>query len=334
MIVKNIRPAISPICNMDCVYCSSSSKNKNAKMEDFRRTPPSTGVLSTEQWLEIFKCFYDAGFRGISLTGGEPTLNPDWLHMLKYCKKLGYISTELTSNLLSLDRYRKKLKDSTDVITKFKVSLDTFDKEKYYKLTRRDVLNQVLENMIFLIDTGYNVQLNRVTMKSTQNELTDYILRANAMKANINLLDLVFYKGSDSKNDFKNWETEFVSAEDTWNFLTENIEGFGEMVPDMRYGFRTTYKQTNIILKDSRLTKRAERCQVCPLYCQEGIFTVRIASDGTITTCPDYSGKLPYINGVESLKDYSLTEKLIVLFKEFEISEENYFDEYLKRHKS
>lgn len=332
MIIKNIRPAISSVCNMDCVYCSASTGNKYAKMEDFRRNPASAGVMNTEQWLKIFECFYDAGFRGISLTGGEPTLNPDWIDMLKYCKKIGYISVELTSNLACLDAYREELKSVVDIITKFKVSLDTFDEKKYYEMTRRNVLNQVLDNIKFLIDTGYNVQLNRVTMKSTQQELVDYIKRASAMKVNVNLLDLVYYEGSGSKNNFANWEAEFVSAEDTWNFLVENMSGIGDMVSDMRYGYRTNYKQTDIILKDSRLTKRANRCQECSLYCQEGIFTVRIASDGTITTCPDYAGELPYINGIEVLKTHSLTEKLTTFFEELQISEENHFAEYIKRH--
>jgi len=108
MIIKNIRPAISPVCNMNCKYCSNiAGSEQYAKMEDFRRTPLSSGILTTEQWLKIFKCFYDAGFRGISLTGGEPTLNPDWLKMLEYCTELGYVNTELTSNLTVLDKYKK-----------------------------------------------------------------------------------------------------------------------------------------------------------------------------------------------------------------------------------
>lgn len=330
MIVKNIRPAISPVCNMNCRYCSNSNHHNNAKMEDFRRTPLSTGVLSTEQWLEIFKCFYDAGFRGISLTGGEPTLNPDWLKMLKYCKELGYISTELTSNLLALDKYKGQL-SNIDYITKFKVSFDTFNRERFHFLTRVDALDTVLENVKFCVEKGFNVQLNRVTMRSTQEELIDYIEQASKLGVGINLLDLVYYEGSQSDNDVLKWADEFVPSEFTWLYLKNHIKDFGNIEQDCRYGYRTSYKNMPIILKDSRLTKRSDRCQKCPLYCQEGIFTVRIASDGTISTCPDYRGELPYIDGLKSLKDNSLTEKLKVIFKEFSINEENHFDEYVRR---
>ena len=89
--------------------------------------------------------------------------------------------------------------------------------------------------------------------------------------------------------------------------------------------------KTKIILKDSQLTKRSKKCERCPLYCQEGIFTVRIASDGTITTCPDYKNELPYIDGVAALNDQTLTSKLEKIFKDFSIQEENHFLEYVRR---
>lgn len=329
MIVKNIRAAISPVCNMKCRYCSNNSK-QYARMEDFRRTPLSKGVLSTEQWMCIFQCFYDAGFRGISLTGGEPTLNKDWMEMLKYCRELGFVSTEITSNLLDIDQYKEKLY-SANYITKFKVSLDTFDSAKFYYLTKVDALETVISNIVFLKKLGFNIQLNRVTMKSTEKELLNYIEQANALGVNVKLLDLVYYKDITLNGDVENWRKEFVSSEDTWEYLRANLHGIENIKEDLRYGYETRYKDIEIILKDSRLTKRSKKCEMCPLYCQEGIFTVRIASDGTITVCPDYANKLPYIDGIKSLEDNSLTEKLKEIYQDFEIPESNYFDEYLWR---
>ncbi|EKD85737.1 MAG: hypothetical protein ACD_37C00640G0006 [uncultured bacterium] len=331
MSIRNIRPAINPFCNMNCRYCSNSSNTGYAKMEDFRRGPISSGVLSTDQWLQIFKCFYDAGFRGISLTGGEPTLNPDWLSMLKYCKDLGYVSTELTSNLLTLDRYKKQLPD-VDYITKFKVSLDTFDKKRFHYLTRVDALENVLSNINYLVGLGFNVQLNRVTMRSTQEELVEYVEQASKLNVrSIKLLDLVYYKGCSSNNSINEWINEFISSEFTWLYLKNHVKGLGAMEPDQRYGWQTSYRKMGIILKDSKLTKRSKRCQTCLLYCQEGIFTVRIASDGTISTCPDYKNELPYIDGVKTLQDNSLTERLKNNFEEFKIEEGYHFDEYVRK---
>jgi len=168
-------------------------------------------------------------------------------------------------------------------------------------------------------------------MRSTLKELVDYIKKANDLKANVNLLDLVYYKKSNSNNDYKTWKKEFISAEETYNFLKKHLKGIGQFESDLRYGFKTKYGDINIILKDSRLTKRVKKCFKCPLFCQEGIFTVRIASDGTISTCPDYLGELVYIDGLKALEDNTLTKKLKILFKELETNEQDYFKEYLKR---
>lgn len=331
MINKNIRPAISSICNMNCTYCSSSNGSSNARMEDFRRTARSNGRLNTEQWFDIFKCFYDAGFRGISLTGGEPTLNHDWIEMLKYCKKLGYLATEITSNLLILDKFSKELVTARDYITKFKVSLDTFNRNRFRELTGIDALDKIISNIRLLVALGYDVQLNRVTMKATQNELVDYIEKASTLNVSVKLLDLVYYRGNGSKNDFHFWKENYISAKEMWEFLSDFLVDFSPMQPDFRYGYNAMYNNMNIIFKDSQRTKRSMRCEKCPLYCQEGIFTVRIGSDGTITTCPDYQGILPYIDGVEALRENSLTEQLKEIYKEFETPEDNYFYEYMEK---
>ena len=330
MTIKNIRAAVSPVCNMKCRYCSNNNEESYARMEDFRRHPISDGVLTYEQWLGIFKGFYDAGFRGVTLTGGEPTLNQNWMNMLEYCNEIGFINTEITSNLLELEKYKDRL-ETAKYITKFKVSLDTFDKEKFAYLTGVDGLDRVRDNIQFLCNQGIPVQLNRVTMKSTQSELIDYIKEATKMNVSINLLDLVYYKNGRKDNKIEDWQKEFVTSDDTWEFLNNNLTGLSIIEREPKYGFVTEYNNSRIILKDSRLTKRAEECKNCKLYCQEGIFTVRIASDGTITMCPDYDNELPFIDGVKALNEGNLAEQIRHMREYLDIEEENHFDEYVRR---
>ena len=53
----------------------------------------------------------------------------------------------------------------------------------------------------------------------------------------------------------------------------------------------------NNILKETRLTLRDEQCEKCPIYCQEGKFTTRIATDGNITMCPDCYCEVDSLSG-------------------------------------
>jgi molybdenum cofactor biosynthesis enzyme MoaA len=326
-VIKNIRPAISPLCNMKCRYCYNNSQSF-ASMEDYRHSPITEKILCTEEWLSIFKCFYDAGFRGIALTGGEPTLNPDWMNMLEYCHNLGFIQTEVNSNLTNLERYKNQI--SPEIITKFIVSLDTFDKNKFQFLTNSNKYDLVLDNIQYLIDKQFNVQLNRVCMKSTLPDLIEYIEKASKMNVGVTLLDLVNYKNKFSTSKIEDWKSEFIQAQETWDFVNKHTSYLYDFKRNSRYGYEAKFVNNDkiVIFKDSTLTKRADRCLKCPGFCQEGIYTVHIASDGSISTCPDYNNDLPYIDGLKSLKENTLTEELVYFYNEMKIEEKFYFDKF------
>lgn len=101
---RNIRIAISPVCNMNCIYCIGDNRNINnrrmAAMEDIRNTPLSNGCISTEQLLNILTVFQRVGFNGISLTGGEPMINPDWGRIIDSAADMGFKRREITTNRL------------------------------------------------------------------------------------------------------------------------------------------------------------------------------------------------------------------------------------------
>ena len=103
---RNIRIAISPVCNMNCIYCIGDNRNihnrRMAAMEDIRDTPLSNGCISTEQLLDILNIFQKVGFNGISLTGGEPMLNKDWDRIINSAADIGFKRREITTNGLLL----------------------------------------------------------------------------------------------------------------------------------------------------------------------------------------------------------------------------------------
>lgn len=73
-------------CNLKCSYCT---------ITDEMRT--RTGVSTKAVAIEIDRAARD-GCTAISITGGEPTIRPDLLKLLRYAKKRGYDSIKVQTN--------------------------------------------------------------------------------------------------------------------------------------------------------------------------------------------------------------------------------------------
>ena len=77
-----------------------------------------------------------------------------------------------------------------------------------------------------------------------------------------------------------------------------------------------------IIVKETNLTLRSSQCDNCPIYCQEGFYTIRVATDGTINTCLDYKAELPFVDGPAEIERGNLqiaVNKLVDDFKSVEL---------------
>jgi len=77
---------ITDYCNMGCPYCyqGSSSAGKHADLEKIKR------LLQSLSKLQVFE---------VALGGGETTLHPDFLEILKLCKDLGIVPNFTTRNI-------------------------------------------------------------------------------------------------------------------------------------------------------------------------------------------------------------------------------------------
>lgn len=306
--LRNVRVAISASCNFNCVYCDgprSRQPGKPGAMEDFRRTPLSEGVISTDETMAILQSLYDAGFRGIALTGGETFLNREWDVIVQRARDMGMQRVGVTTNGALLSRYIEIKKRLPEGLTLLTLSLDTTDSERFKEITGRDQFNNVINGLkeAKRSSPGVRTRVNKVVLKSDMSSLLDYIKFCEQTGAvdDINLLNLVFKE----ERDRKLIESEFISAAELLTFFAANTDyNFTE---DVKHEYISHLSSgMTILIKDTNQTMRNEACRDCPIYCQEGYFTVRVATDGTITACPDYESKLPYIDGRAAIKDGTL----------------------------
>lgn len=316
---RSIRVAIATNCNMTCVYCDGPKSRKQDKpgaMEDFRRKPLGQGVIRTEQFLGIIEALHSAGFEGITLTGGEPLMNPDWGQIVTGSKAIGMGKVGVTTNGLLLESYlkKKRLPEGLSLLT---VSLDTTDHARFAAITGKEGLAQIFRGLAMVKAAAPNlpIRTNKVVLRSDLDSLPEYFAFCEQSRVvdEINLLNLILK----DKSEWIFFEKEFISAQDVMRILSQQT-GLDFSI-DAKYEYSAKLPSgLRVIIKDTNLTLRNDKCLSCPIYCQEGFFTVRVATDGTITACPDYRCELPFIDGEKELAQGTLEEKLNILMQDFQ----------------
>jgi len=139
--ISYVRVSVTDRCDFRCVYCMS---------EDMEFLPKKD-VLSLEELDRLCNAFIDLGVKKLRITGGEPLVRKNIIHLFKSLgKQLGKRLEELTltTNGSQLSNYATDLYESG--VRRINISLDSLDKKKFKKITRIGDLDKV-------INTKYNV---------------------------------------------------------------------------------------------------------------------------------------------------------------------------------
>ena len=306
---KNARIALSPQCNLACNYCEGPQgrrPDKPGSMEDFRASGIETGNITSEQYLSIMTAIMLAGLRGVTFTGGEPMLNLEWPELVKAASQMGFKRVEMTTNGTLLLHFLEQHGKLPLELTNLKVSLDTHDPDKFRQITKVGDLNQVTAGIEQVRQTSpdLNLRANKVLLRSDLPEIKHYLDFIEHLGMNeVIFLDLILTDAADpaAKRFF---EREFVSIAEVIPLL-KRIYGNELTTTESRYGPKLYLPSgLPIILKDSNgLTLRDEACYQCPITCQEGMFTTRVATDGAIRLCYDQKNQLKYVDGRQILED-------------------------------
>src|SRR3990167_2639285 len=322
---RNIRVAVSPFCNFHCIYCDDGQRSRKpgrpGAMEDFRREPLNRGVINTITFIEIIKALRLSGFEGMTLTGGEPFLNPEWDVIVNESRKKGMSRIGITTNGMLLNTYIQKNKHPPEGLTLLTISLDTVDPDRFAKITGIDRLEDIIKGLKAAKKDNpkLTIRANKVVLRSDMESLLEYMEFCEQIGAidEINLLNLILKE----KGDKFFFEKEFISASEILDFFSEHTKYRFSI--DKKYEFIAKLPGgLKIIVKETNLTLRSSQCDNCPIYCQEGFYTIRVATDGTINTCLDYKAELPFVDGPAEIERGNLqiaVNKLVDDFKSVEL---------------
>lgn len=154
--INYLRLSVTDRCDLRCTYC----------MAEDMEFLPKKDVLSLEELVQICDAFIARGVRRIRLTGGEPLVRRDILHVVKALgdrKKAGLLDeVTLTSNGTQLSRFAGDL--SAARVERINVSLDTLDPDVFAAITRRRSLDQVMDGIKAAKEAGLKIKVNMVVM--------------------------------------------------------------------------------------------------------------------------------------------------------------------------
>ena len=162
-----LRLAVNEYCNLRCIYCMPEEglplRNKNE-------------LLSTKEIKKLIKISEQLGVSKIRFTGGEPLLRKDISELVKYAVNLnGIKSVNLTTNGILLNKYLKDLQLAG--LSGINISLDTLRSDRFIKITRRNNLRRVLDNIQLAIKSNIpSIKINVVAMRDfNHDELMDFV---------------------------------------------------------------------------------------------------------------------------------------------------------------
>lgn len=162
-----LRISVTDRCNLRCLHCMPKEGLSPALAAD---------ILSLEEIARLARIFCGLGINKIRLTGGEPLIRRNILHLinsLAAIKNLDELS--LTTNGLLLSDYAAELKKSG--IGRINISLNTLKKDRFKAISGADLFLNVMSGIEKAMEAGLSpVKINTVVMRGVNDdEIIDFV---------------------------------------------------------------------------------------------------------------------------------------------------------------
>ncbi len=151
----NLRISVTDRCNIRCFYCMP---------EEGIEFQPREEILSFEEITRFARVAAGLGVTKLRITGGEPLVRKNLPHLIEMLATIsGIRDIALTTNGVLLKDLARPLRDAG--LGRLNVHLDTLDRERFRKITRRDDLDRVLQGIDTALEIGIPLKLNAVAVK-------------------------------------------------------------------------------------------------------------------------------------------------------------------------
>lgn len=156
-----LRISLTDRCNLRCVYCMPALGAKFA---------PRDELLTDDEIMTVVRTAAKIGFTKIRLTGGEPTIRPHVVDLVRQIAATdGIDDVAMTTNGLLLGRMAQDLKDAG--LQRINISIDTLIPERFTQITRGGKIEKVWAGIEAAERAGLSpIKLNAVVVRGQNDD--------------------------------------------------------------------------------------------------------------------------------------------------------------------
>ncbi|QDA62521.1 GTP 3',8-cyclase MoaA [Hymenobacter jejuensis] len=158
--LEYVRLAVTDRCNLRCFYCMPAEGIQYL---------PKRELLTYEEMERVVAILAGLGVRKVRLTGGEPFVRRDLVPFIERLSQIeGIHDISLTTNgVLTAPHIPELMRLGIRTVN---LSLDTLDRTRFARITRRDELPAVMDTFFALLSAGIRVKINAVVMDGQNTE--------------------------------------------------------------------------------------------------------------------------------------------------------------------
>ena len=211
----DLRLSVTDRCNIRCSYCMPSEAVQFL---------PRSQILTFEEIERFVRVVCALGVDRVRLTGGEPLVRTDVVELVRRLRAIGGLrDIAMTTNGVLLAEQAHPLRQAG--LDRLNVSLDTLDADKFEQLTRRRMLDRVLDGIDAAIRAGFErIRLNAISMRGiTEDDVVPLVRFARELGVEIRFIEFMPLDAD------QQWQSKHVLSGDDLRAIVE--AEFGPLVP-------------------------------------------------------------------------------------------------------
>jgi cyclic pyranopterin phosphate synthase len=248
--VTGLRIALTPRCNLRCIYCHHEGEVKPEK------------EMPAEMVVSVARAAAELGVRSLKFTGGEPLLRRDLADLLSQMPQ--DLDISLTTNGVFLAEQARNLAEAG--LDRVNVSLDSLNPKTYRAITgcQEGDLERVLAGIDAAKIAGlWPLKLNVVVLKKNEREILELIEFSREQGLILQLIELLDLRGLGISGDIDGIE--------------RSLQAKADSVRIREMHRRKKYFLDGAEVEVVRPMDNTEFCANCT--------RLRVTSDGKIKTC-------------------------------------------------